>query len=72
MYVSEFGYNRISIFDVNGTFLHSFGKRKGQSTEACGTCITVDTLSNLYVCDTSNNRIVVYKCFCDNEQFLFC
>ena len=60
LYVSEFIKNRISIFDTNGCFIHCFGKRgSGEGEFMCPFGITVDSLGNLYVCDTYNNRLVV-------------
>ena len=63
VYVSEFCNNRISVFDIfdtNGCFIHCFGKYgsgEGEFNSPQG--ITVDSLGNLYVSDTSNNRLVV-------------
>ena len=60
VYVTEYGNNRVSIFDTHGTFVHCFGKRgsgEGEFTRPSG--IAMDTLGNLYVSDTDNNRIVV-------------
>ena len=60
LYVSERGNHRISIFDTNGCFIHCFGKEgsgEGEFNSPCG--ITVDSLGNLYVSDTFNNRLVV-------------
>ena len=60
LYVSEWGNSRISIFDTNGCFIHCFGKYgsgEGEFSRPQG--ITVDSLGNLYVSDTSNNRLVV-------------
>ena len=60
LYVSEFGNHRISIFDTNGCFIPCFGKRgsgEGEFNKPFG--ITVDSLGNLYVSDTNNNRLVV-------------
>ena len=60
LYVSEWGNNRISIFDTNGCFIHCFGKSgsgEGEFSNPLG--ITVDSLGNLYVSDTYNNRLVV-------------
>ena len=60
LYVSEYGNNRISIFDTNGCFIHCFGKSgsgEGDFDNPHG--ITVDSLGNLYVSDTCNNRLVV-------------
>ena len=60
LYVSEYGNGRISIFDTNGCFIHCFGKRgsgEGEFKSPYG--ITVDSLGNLYVSDSGNNRLVV-------------
>ena len=60
LYVSEWGNNRISIFDTNGCFTHCFGKSgsgEGEFNRPHG--ITIDSLGNLYVSDTDNNRLVV-------------
>ena len=60
LYVSEYGNNRISIFDTKGCFIHCFGKRgsgEGEFNTQFG--ITVDSLGNLYVSDSGNNRLVV-------------
>ena len=57
LYVSEWGNNRISIFDTNGCFIHYFGSGEGEFNSPRG--ITVDSLGNLYVSDYYNNRLVV-------------
>ena len=60
LYISEYGNHRISIFDTNGCFIHCFGKSgsgEGEFNRPRG--ITVDSLGNLYVSDTDNNRLVV-------------
>ena len=60
LYVSEYGNDRISIFDSNGCFIHCFGKRgSGEGEFDIRYGITVDSLGNLYVSDTGNNRLVV-------------
>ncbi len=60
VYVTESGNNRVSIFETNGTFLHRFGKKGSGEGEFKGPQgITIDTLSNLYVSETDNNRIAV-------------
>ena len=61
VYVSEFGNDRVSVFDTKGTFLHCFGERgSGEREFDSPQGITTDTLGNLYVSDTDNNRLVVY------------
>ena len=60
LYVSEYANNRISIFDTNGCFIHCFGKSgsgEGEFDRPHG--ITVDSIGDLYVSDTFNNRLVV-------------
>ena len=60
LYVSDCGNNRISIFDTNGYFIHCFGKfGRGEGEFDSPYGITVDSLGNLYVSDTGNNRLVV-------------
>ena len=60
LYVSEWGNDRISIFDTNGCFIHCFGKSgSGEGEFAKPRGITVDSLGNLYVSDTGNDRLVV-------------
>ena len=60
LYVSEFGNHRISIFDTNGCFIHCFGKSgSGEGEFSYPYGITIDSLGNLYVSDTYNNRLVV-------------
>ena len=60
VYVSDCGNHRISIFDTNGRFIHSFGKYgRGQGAFYTPRSITVDSLGNLYVSDSHNNRLVV-------------
>ncbi len=58
LYVTEAGNNRVSIFDTNGQFLHSLTASGKKFNKPRG--ITIDTMGNLYVSDTYNNRIVVY------------
>ena len=60
LYVSEYGNDRISIFDTNGRFIHCFGKSgSGEGEFNLRYGITIDSLGNLYVSDTDNNRLVV-------------
>ena len=62
MYVSEYGNNRLSIFDINGCFIHYSGKKgSGEGEFKCPFSITIDSLGNLYVSDTCNNRLVVVE-----------
>ena len=61
LYITEWGNHRVSVFDTEGHFLHSFdGTTSGKEfNDPSG--IAVDKLGNLYVSDTFNNRIVVYR-----------
>ena len=59
LYVSQSCNSRILIFDTNGCFIHCFGKREGEFNGLHVFGITVDSLGNLYVSDTVNNRLVV-------------
>ena len=61
LYPGHVGNNRISVFTTDGQFVRSFGKcgcEEGQFDSPCG--ITFDIEGYLYVCDFSNNRVVVY------------
>ena len=61
LYVTELCNNRISVFDTNGCFIYCFGKHgEGEGEFNHPYFITVDSLSNLYVSDTWNNRLVVF------------
>ena len=53
LYIAESG--KVSIFDTEGCFLHSFDGTFRSSPEG----IAIDKLGNLYVSDTWNDRIVV-------------
>ena len=54
------GTNCVSIFDTNGRFTRCFGKRGSGEVEFKNPCgITINSLGNLYVSDTYNDRIVV-------------
>ena len=60
VYVSELHNNRVSVFDTNGRFMYCFGKYgSGERAFNHPYFITVDSLHNLYVSDTWNNRLVV-------------
>ena len=61
VYVSEYGNNHVSVFTSDGVLVSCFGK-KGSSTDQfnnpLGLAFNKDGL--LYVCDSSNGRLVVY------------
>ena len=62
IYIINTCNNRVLIYDTNGLQLHSFGTSgsgEGEFNRPEG--ITVDTSGNVYVCDSRNRRIVVYK-----------
>ncbi len=61
IYITETDNDRVLIYDTNGTQLYSFGtigRGEGEFYEPAG--ITVDTSGNVYVCDSNNNRIVIF------------
>ena len=63
IYVTEQGHNHcISIFTIDGQFLRSIGRRGSSDIfEFNHLCrLTFDKEGYLYVCDSSNNRLVVY------------
>ena len=61
VYVSEYYSHRVSVFTSDGVFVSSFG-RKGSNIDQfnypCG--LTINKEGLLYVCDTNNDRLVVY------------
>ena len=60
VYVAEIGSHCISIFTTDGVFIRHVGHRgsgEGELIEA--RAVTVDTLGNLYVSDTDNNRVIL-------------
>lgn len=61
VYVSDYGNHRVSIFSCDGQFLKSIGK-KGKHTGEFGNIrgVKVDRNGLVYVCDTDNNRVVLY------------
>lgn len=61
VYVSEYGNHRVSVFTSDGRFLKSFGAR-GTSDGQFGNLrgVKVDGNGLVYVCDTDNNRVVLY------------
>ena len=62
VYVSEACNHRVSIFDTKGKFLYCFSKRgSGEGELDYPHGIATDAMDiNLYVSDTSNNRIVLF------------
>ncbi|MDX2506043.1 MAG: NHL repeat-containing protein [Gammaproteobacteria bacterium] len=63
VYVSEIGNNRVQVFDKSGNYLTGWGK-KGSGNGEFGNLhgLFVDASSGwIYIADTANNRIQVYK-----------
>ena len=61
IYITDTDNHRVLIYDTNGTQLYSSGTEgsgEGEFNVPLG--IAVDTSGNVYVCDSGNNRIVVY------------
>ena len=61
IYVSEYGNSRVSVFTCDGVFVSSFG-RLGRNIDQFNNPVglTFNKEGLLYVCDFSNNRLVVY------------
>ena len=61
VYVSEFLNHRVSVFTSDGVFVNSFG-RKGSNIDQFmfPSGIRFDRKGFLYVCDSRNNRLVIY------------
>ena len=61
IYVSEYGNNRVSVFTSDGVFVCSFG-RLGHNIDQFNNPVglTFNKEGLLYICDFSNNRLVVY------------
>lgn len=61
VYVSDYGNHRVSVFSSEGLFLKSIGK-KGKHCGEFGNIrgVNVDRNGLVYVCDTDNNRVVLY------------
>ena len=60
IYVSEYQGNQISIFNNEGQFMTSFGRRGGPVGFSHPIGLAVDTSGVLYVCDEGNNRVLVF------------
>ncbi len=63
VYVSEIGNNRVQVFDKSGKYITSWGQ-KGSAKEEFGNLhgLIVDRETGwVYIADTANNRIQVYK-----------
>tara|TARA_R110002167_G_scaffold366418_3_gene596455 strand:+ start:330 stop:1238 length:909 start_codon:yes stop_codon:yes gene_type:complete len=63
IYVGEIGNNRVQVFDTNGKLLAGWGK-KGSGAGEFGNIhgVIVDKATGwVYIADTANNRIQVYK-----------
>ena len=60
IYITDTDNHRVLIYDTNGTLLHSFDIKRIFQWDSQPAGIAVDTSGNVYVCDSYNNRIVVY------------
>ena len=60
IYITDTIKHRVLIYDTNGILLRSFDTKGSFMVDSRPTGITVDTSGNVYVCDSYNNRIVVY------------
>jgi DNA-binding beta-propeller fold protein YncE len=72
VYVTEIGNNRIQVFDRHGNFITMFGK-KGADPGEFGNlhgCFVDKATGWLYVADTANNRVQVFKPTADMTEKL--
>ena len=61
LYVNEEGNHRVSIFTTSGEFIHCFGEKGNKEGQLnVPKELLVNKYGYLYVCDYSNNRLVVY------------
>ena len=62
VYVSENDNHRVSIFTSDGAFIRSFGEKGANEDQFSNphVGVTFDKDGLLYICDQSNNRLVVY------------
>jgi sugar lactone lactonase YvrE len=62
VYVSDFVNNQIQKFTSNGTFITKWGSSgSGEGQFNRPENVAVDSSGNVYVGDTSNNRIQVFR-----------
>ena len=63
VYVVEFDSDRVSVFDENGKYIKSFGKRGNKDGEFTNPpyAIAVSADGYVYVSDTDNNRVQIFK-----------
>lgn len=60
--VSEEGNHRVSVFSLKGYFIQSFGQKgSGEKDFNRPLGIAIDRNRTLYVCDSKNNRIQIFK-----------
>ena len=62
VYVVEFGSATVSVFDENGKYIKSFGKRGNKDGEFnYPFAIAVSADGYVHVSDTENNRVQILK-----------
>ena len=61
VYVVEYSADRVSMFDENGKYIKSFGKKGDKDGEFNSPfCIAVSDDGRVYVSDTNNNRVQIF------------
>ena len=61
VYVSDMGNHQISVYEISGRYVTSFGRRGARKEEFKGPyCITSCVNGCIYVCDYGNTRIQVF------------
>lgn len=58
VYVGDYGNRKVLLFSSDGWFLHSLGAQACKLGNIRG--VNVDRFGLLYVCDTDNNRVLLY------------
>jgi len=70
-YVSDGNNSRISVWDIQGKFLFTFGRGTGDSAINLPRGMTVDEKDRLYIVDAVGQSVKVYDVSKDEVSFLF-
>jgi len=59
IFVTEQTTNRVSIFDKDGIFIHSFGSKDTQFSWPTG--IAISPIGDIYICDKNNKKLQIFS-----------